>query len=200
MQAVILAGGAGTRMREETEFKPKPMVEIGGRPVLWHLMNSLSRQGIVDFVILAGYKVEIIKEYFLHLDAYTNDFKISMGDSGAIEILGKSQKNWAVTIVDTGLRSETGRRLAMAEKIIGSQKFFCTYGDGLASVSLEELLRSHTSGGLLGTMTVTQPTNRFGVVSLNSASKVEAFHEKPIMAELINIGYFVFEPDVFGLL
>lgn len=197
MKAVLLAGGAGTRMREETEFKPKPMVEIGGRPVLWHLMESLSQQGIEDFVILAGYKASIIKEYFLHLDAYSNDFRISLDKPGQIDVLGSAKNSWKVTILDTGLNSETGLRLSMAKHVLGSEKFFCTYGDGLASVPLAELLDSHQKAGTVGTLTVTKPANRFGVVHLDKDMRVMEFKEKPKMTDSINIGFFIFEPEVF---
>lgn len=200
MKAVLLAGGAGTRMREETEFKPKPMVEIGGRPVLWHLMDSLSEQGIEDFVILAGYKASIIKEYFLHLDAYSNDFQISLDAPGKINVLGSAKNSWKVTILDTGLSSETGLRLSMAQDVLGSEKFFCTYGDGLASVSITDLVRSHETAGTIGSLTVTKPANRFGVVQLDEAMRVKEFKEKPRMTDSISIGFFIFEPQVFEVL
>ena len=200
MRAVILAGGSGTRMREETEFRPKPMVEIGGRPVLLHIMDNLARQGITDFVLLVGYKASLIKEYFLHLDAYTHDFTISLGKNETLKIIGNHTRDWSVTVLDTGLDAETGLRLASAQKIVGSERFFCTYGDGLASVSIDKLLQSHARAGAVGTMTVTQPSNRFGVVKIGDNLKVQEFREKPKMSDFINIGHFVFEPEVFDTL
>ena len=199
MKAVLLAGGSGTRMREETEFRPKPMVEIGGRPVLWHLMESISQHGIDDFIILAGYKSSIIKEYFLHLDAYSNDFRIALDRPGEIDIIGTAKSSWKVTILDTGLGTETGARLHMAKNLLSSESFLCTYGDGLASVSIPELFRSHRRAGTIGTLTVTRPTNRFGVVTMNRDGRVQEFHEKPRMNDHINIGFFVFEPEIFEL-
>lgn len=200
MKAVILAGGLGTRMREETEFKPKPMVEIGGKPVLWHIMNSFALQGIRDFVILAGYRANMVKDYFLNLEAYTNDFTVSWGENREIELLGGSRPDWSVTVLDTGIDSETGGRLAQARAVLAGERFVCTYGDGLASVSIRDLIRCHSDAGTVGTVTVTKPTNRFGIVRADAHGRVLSFEEKPQMADLVNIGYFVFEPNVFDFI
>ena len=187
-------------MREETEFRPKPMVEIGGRPVLFHIMENLSRQGINNFVILAGYKASMIKEYFLNLDALTHDFSITFGEENALTIIGKTPRTWTVTVMDTGVQAETGLRISAARELLEKDRFFCTYGDGLASVSIADLLQSHIKSGSAATVTVTQPTNRFGVVKVDTHSMVMEFQEKPRMTDLINIGHFIFEPAVFDLL
>jgi glucose-1-phosphate cytidylyltransferase len=189
-------------MREETEFRPKPMVEIGGRPVLWHIMKNFSDQGHKEFIILAGYRANVIREYLLHLRAYSNDFRVSTGPNGQVEILGDSEEEeeWKITLLDTGSNSETGSRLRRAKEAVGEGKFLCVYGDGLASVDVSKLLFSHETSGKLGTMTVTRPTNRFGVVTLGKDGGVTNFAEKPRMTDYINIGFFVFETDVFDLI
>lgn len=200
MKVVLLAGGLGTRMREETEFRPKPMVEIGGKPVLWHIMKNFSNQGYKDFVILAGYRSNLIKEYFLHLREYSNDFRMTTNPDAKIEILGQNEEDWTVSVLDTGIKSETGKRLQLARKVIGSERFICTYGDGLASVNVPALSASHEKSGKLATMTITKPANRFGVVEVDDELVVTNFAEKPKMSDYINIGFFVFEPEVFDLL
>ena len=166
MKAVLFAGGLGTRMREETEFRPKPMVEIGGKPVLWHIMKNFSDQGIKEFVVLAGYRSNLVKEYFIHLREYSNDFRISTNRRQEIEILGHEGEDWIVSVLDTGINSETGKRLQMARSVIGDTRFICTYGDGLASVNISELLHSHEKSAKPATITITNPTNRFGVVEI----------------------------------
>lgn len=200
MKAVIFAGGLGTRMREETDLKPKPMVEIGGKPILWHLMKIYSTYGVNEFVILAGYKAGVIKSYFSNLDVNTRDFKIStLTPQNPIFLSGDSHA-WDITILDTGEDTLTGERLLRAKDHIGTSPFFCTYGDGLAPVDLQNLLTTHQSANKVATMTVTQPTNRFGVVEFDSTGTVSAFREKPRMADWVNMGYFVFEPEIFDYL
>lgn len=200
LKAVILAGGLGTRMREETEFRPKPMVEIGGRPVLWHIMKNFAHQGITEFVILAGYRANVIKEYLLHLRAYSNDFRVSTKSGGELEILGINEEEWIVTVLDTGTQSETGQRLRLAAEAIGEERFVCAYGDGLASVNLSALLHSHDDSGKPATMTITKPTNRFGVVEVDGDLTVMNFSEKPPMSDFINIGFFIFESAILASL
>ena len=200
MKAVILAGGLGTRMREETEFKPKPMVEIGGRPVLWHLMKIFSDQGIREFVVLGGYKVEVIKEYFLNISAHVSDFTVHRG---MVEIHAEGpleEETWKVTVVDTGPDTLTAGRLTRARNLIGDEPFICTYGDGLADVSVSNLLTTHSQSGAAVTMTVFRPENRFGVVQLDDSSRVVSFKEKPRMSDLINIGFFVCGPEIWNYL
>jgi glucose-1-phosphate cytidylyltransferase len=200
VKAVIFAGGLGTRMREETDLKPKPMVEIGGRPVLWHLMKIYSQHGIKDFVILAGFKSEVIKSYFANLGPNTRDFMVKTGDPKDVVYLSGESENWNISILDTGDETLTGERLLRARDVIGSDAFHCTYGDGLAPVDLAKLEQSHASSGKYATMTVTRPSNRFGVVEFDSDGVVMAFREKPKMADWVNMGFFIFEPDVFSYL
>jgi len=200
MKAVIFAGGLGTRMREETEHRPKPMVEIGGYPVLLHLMDIYSAQGFNDFVILAGYKAGMIKDYFVNLSINTSEVVVIGGKEKGVTSLTSNnvRRGWNVTIVDTGVETLTGERLLRASEQIGSGTFFATYGDGLAPVNLADLLRIHKSRGLKATMTITQPQNRFGVVEIDQSGLVESFLEKPKMSDWTNMGFFCFEGSIFG--
>ena len=198
MKAVILAGGLGTRMREETEFKPKPMVEIGGKPVLWHIMKILSAQGINDFIICAGYRAEVIRDYFLNLKSKSLDFTIDYNEGGSLEFHGDfSESSWQVTVADTGQLTMTGGRIKAVQKYLNGERFFVTYGDGIADVNIESLTQSHERSGATVTLTTTTPRSRFGVVKANANGRVEAFLEKPEGSETINIGYFIMEPKVF---
>lgn len=200
MKAVIFAGGLGTRMREETEHRPKPMVEVGGFPVLLHLMDIYAAQGVTDFVILAGYKAAMIKDYFVNLSVNTSDAVIIGGASGSVVsvVSPDVRSSWSVTILDTGVETLTGERLLRAKEHVGSETFFATYGDGLAPVNLAELLRTHKRQGLAATMTITQPQNRFGVVEVNQSGLVESFLEKPKMSDWTNMGFFCFDSTVFA--
>ena len=201
MKAVILAGGLGTRMREETEFKPKPMVEVGGKPVLWHIMKILSAQGINEFVICAGYKAEVIREYFLNLKSKSLDFTIDYNQDGSIEFHGDfAESNWKVTVADTGQLTMTGGRIKAVEKYLNAERFFVTYGDGIANVDIQALTQAHVDSGATVTLTTTKPRSRFGVVKTRENGRVEAFLEKPEGSETINIGYFIMEPKVFSYL
>lgn len=200
MKAVIFAGGLGTRMREETEHRPKPMVEIGGYPVLLHLMDIYAAQGVTDFVILAGYKAGMIKDYFANLSLNTSDIVFIGGEAGKAVSLASSnlRSTWTITILDTGVETLTGERLLRAKEQVGSERFFATYGDGLAPVNLANLLRTHQKQGLAATMTITQPQNRFGVVEVDQSGLVESFLEKPKMSDWTNMGFFCFESSIFG--
>lgn len=201
MKAVLLAGGLGTRMREETEFRPKPMVEVGGRPVLWHIMKVLGQQGITDFVICAGYKSEYIKNYFYNYGASNLDFTVRLGDQSSTVFHGSHEEfDWTVTVADTGESTMTGGRIKMIEKYVEGQSFLATYGDGIADIDLRALLEFHNSHGKIATMTVTQPTSRFGVVEIDDSGIVSNFREKPKVNDWINMGYFVFEPKIFDYL
>ena len=200
MKAVLLAGGLGTRMREETEFRPKPMVEIGGRPVLWHIMKVLSSQGLDDFVVCAGYKGEVIRSYFLNYAALNQDFTIHLGNQRDIEYHDSHLENWSVTVADTGPTTMTGGRVKRIQRYVDGETFLCTYGDGIADIDLAKLLEFHRSHGKIATMTTIQPTNRFGVVEINEDGLVGSFREKPAMDDWINIGYFIFEPAIFDYL
>jgi glucose-1-phosphate cytidylyltransferase len=201
MKAVLLAGGFGTRMKEETEFRPKPMLEIGGKPVLWHIMKILSQQGIKDFVICAGYKSESIKTYFANYGFANLDFTIRLGDQESIIYHGSHDEfEWTVTVLDTGLETMTGGRIKKAQAFIGGDPFLCTYGDGIADINLEQLLDAHSKGQRTATMTVTQLTSRFGVVDIEPDGKVKQFREKPKVNDWVNIGYFIFNNQVFDRL
>jgi glucose-1-phosphate cytidylyltransferase len=201
MKAVLLAGGLGTRMREETEFRPKPMVEVGGRPVLWHIMKVLGQQGITDFVICAGYKSEYIKNYFYNYGASNLDFTVRLGDQRSTVFHGSHEEfDWTVTVADTGESTMTGGRIKLIENFVKGETFLATYGDGIADINLKELMGFHASHGKTATMTVTQPTSRFGVVEIEESGLVSQFKEKPKVNDWINIGYFVFQPPIFDLL
>jgi glucose-1-phosphate cytidylyltransferase len=201
MKAVLLAGGLGTRMREETEFRPKPMVEVGGRPVLWHIMKILAAQGITEFIICAGYKSEFIKNYFYNYGPANMDFTVTLGDRDGIVFHGSHDEfNWTVTVANTGAETMTGGRIKKIQKYVGDEAFFCTYGDGIADVDIKGLLEFHKGHGKIASMTTTQPTSRFGVVDMGHDGVVDKFREKPKVEDWINIGYFVFEPAIFGLL
>ena len=201
LKAVLLAGGLGTRMREETEFRPKPMVEVGGKPVLWHIMKVLATQGITDFVICAGYKSEYIKNYFYNYGAFNLDFTVRLGDQSSIVFHGSHEEfDWTVTVADTGDTTMTGGRIKMIEKYTDGGPFFVTYGDGIADIDLQALKSFHGSHGKIATMTVTQPTSRFGVVEVSNSGLVSEFREKPEVKDWINMGYFIFEPKIFSYL
>jgi glucose-1-phosphate cytidylyltransferase len=199
MKAVLLAGGLGTRMREETEFRPKPMVEVGGRPVLWHIMKVLGQQGITDFVICAGYKSEYIKNYFYNYGASNLDFTVRLGDQSSTVFHGSHEEfDWTVTVAETGESTMTGGRIKMIEKYVDGETFLATYGDGIADIDLTALTTFHKNHGKTATMTVTQPTSRFGVVDIGESGLVSKFREKPKVNDWINMGYFVFEPKIFS--
>lgn len=201
MKAVLLAGGLGTRMREETEFRPKPMVDVGGRPVLWHIMKILGQQNIADFVICTGYKSEYIKNYFTNYGAVNQDFTVTLGDHRGIVYHGDhGEANWSVTVADTGALTMTGGRIKKIQKYVGNERFLCTYGDGIADIDLKKLIEYHESHGKLATMTTVQPMSRFGVLDLDEDGSVRQFKEKPQVEGWINIGYFIFEPEVFDYL
>ncbi len=197
MKALILAGGFGTRLSEETAIKPKPMVEIGGKPILWHIMKIYSSYGINEFVILLGYKGYYIKEYFanyfLHQSSVTIDLK-----SNNMEIHNNSSEPWKVTLLDTGLNTMTGGRIKQAKEYIEDETFLLTYGDGVADVDIKEAIAFHKSHKKIVTMTSVQPNSRFGNLNLSSDNRVEKFTEKAKEdSPWINAGFFVCEPKVF---
>lgn len=191
---VILCGGLGTRLREETEVRPKPMVEIGGRPILWHIMKGYAVHGFTDFVILLGYKGERIKEYFLNYEAMNNDFTVELGRPESIAYHDAHQENgWRVTLVDTGYATMTGARVKRAARHLTGDRFMLTYGDGVSSVDFRRLLDFHREAGTLATVTGVRPSSRFGELLLNG-SRVVQFSEKPQTHEgVVNGGFFVFE-------
>ncbi len=200
MKVVILAGGLGTRLSEETVLKPKPMVEIGGKPILWHIMKIYSHYGYDDFIICLGFKGYIIKEYFsnyfLHMSNVTFDMK-----SHSMEVHENHAEPWKVTLVDTGMETMTGGRIKKIAPYVGSETFMLTYGDGVSTVNITKLMEFHKSQGKIATVTATQPSGRFGALHFNSSDQIVAFHEKPAGdGSWINGGFFVLEPKVFELL
>lgn len=181
-------------MREETEFRPKPMVEIGGRPVLWHIMKNLASSGVSNFVVATGYRSEVIKDYFLNYDSRNNDFSVTLGSANDIEIHGNhDESNWRVTLAYTGELTNTGGRVLSAAKYLESGPFVVTYGDGLADVRMSDVLEHHQASESLVTLTAVQPTSRFGVLDIGDDGMVVQFDEKPTLEGWINIGFFVME-------
>lgn len=201
MKVLLLAGGLGTRLREETEFKPKPMVEIGSKPILWHIMKNLSIFGMKEFVVATGYKGEIIKDYFLNYHSRNNDITVELGrNSDFIQHGTHSESDWTVTIANTGELTMTGGRVFKTQKYLHDETFLCTYGDGLANVNIKELISFHKSHGKLATVTTVQPLSRFGMMDVDGYGNVKKFREKPVMEGWVNAGFFVFEPKVFDYL
>ncbi len=201
IKVVILCGGLGARLREETEFRPKPMVEIGGRPILWHIMKIYASFGFKDFILCLGYKGEIIKRYFYNYEVLNNDFTIELGNSKSIDIYSDhGEKGWRVTLADTGEAALKGSRIKKIEKYIDGDLFMLTYGDGVAKINLRELLSFHKSHGRIGTVTGVRPPSRFGEL-VTEKNKVVSFMEKPqVSTGLINGGFFVFNRKFFNYL
>ncbi len=200
MKAILLAGGLGTRISEETHLKPKPMVEVGGRPLLWHLMKIYSAHGINDFVICAGYKGYVIKEYFANYFLHMSDVTFDMKDN-TMEVHHRRSEPWRVTIVDTGEATMTGGRLKRVREYIGPETFCFTYGDGLGDVNITDLVAFHKSEGRQATLTGVQPPGRYGALGIRG-NRIESFQEKPAGEGVgwINGGFFVLEPSVIDLI
>jgi glucose-1-phosphate cytidylyltransferase len=196
MKAVILAGGLGTRIAEESDTKPKPMVEIGGKPLLWHIMRSYANHGIKDFVICLGYKGYVIKEFFLNYYSHMSDMTIDLG-TGEHKILGSQAEDWRITLVDTGAETMTGGRLKRAAPYLNNETFCLTYGDGLSNIDISAEVEFHRRHGKLATVAAVQPPGRFGVLNIDDNNNVSSFEEKP-SDEIgwINGGFFVLEPEV----
>jgi glucose-1-phosphate cytidylyltransferase len=196
VKAILLAGGLGTRLREETEFRPKPMVEVGGRPIIWHIMKNLAHFGINDFIIATGYKSSVIKDYFLNYEAQSNDFTVELGNRESLIFHGAhDEASWKVTVAFTGDETMTGGRVFRAAKYLDDEPFLVTYGDGLADVDIHALLTTHRTSGKLGTVTSVQPNSRFGVMDVSDSGAVTRFREKPKMDGWINIGFMILEKD-----
>jgi glucose-1-phosphate cytidylyltransferase len=200
LKVVILAGGLGTRLGEETHLRPKPMVEVGGMPILWHIMKIYSSYGFRKFIICCGYKSYVIKEFFSNYFLHLSDMRISLRENKT-EFFNSQVEDWEVTLVDTGLNTMTGGRLLRVAKLLDGEKYFMmTYGDGVADVNLDFLLRSHCLSGLDATITAVRPPARFGAIGIVDGV-VSSFYEKPIENEnLINGGFFVLNPSVFSLI
>lgn len=200
LKVVILCGGKGTRLREETEFRPKPLVEVGGYPILWHIMKLYAHQGFNDFVLCLGYKGDMIKQYFLNYQAMNNDFTISLGERRQITYHGAhNEQDFRVTLADTGHETMTGGRLARVRRYLDTPLFMFTYGDGVADINLRELVAFHKSHGRIATVTTVHPLSRFGVVDIEGDG-VRRFVEKPRMESWTNAGFFVFDHRVFDYL
>jgi glucose-1-phosphate cytidylyltransferase len=201
MKTVILCGGLGTRLREETEYRPKPMVEIGGRPILWHIMKHYAYFGFHDFILCLGYKGAIIKEYFLNYEAMNNDFTVCLGRNSSLSINSvHREQEFQVTLADTGADTLTGGRVARIEKYVDGDTFMVTYGDGLSNLNISDLVKFHRSHGKLATVTSVRPVSRFGVLELDSQGRVLQFSEKPTVDSWVNAGFFVFDRRVFNYL
>jgi glucose-1-phosphate cytidylyltransferase len=197
-KVVILCGGQGTRLREETEFRPKPMVEVGGRPILWHIMKTYAHYGLHDFVLCLGYKGNYIKEYFLNYEAMNNDFTICLGKRNCLDYHDvHAEQDFCVTLANTGVNTMTGGRVKRVERYVDSDTFMVTYGDGLADVDLDKLLMFHRAHGKLATVSTVRPSSRFGLVQLDDRGLVSAFAEKPQMDGWASAGYFVCNRRVF---
>ncbi len=201
LKALILAGGLGTRLREETEFKPKPMVEVGGKPILWHIMKNLSVQGVSEFTVATGYKGDSIKDYFLNYHSRNNDVTVDLGKNLSTVHYGlHDESNWKVTVANTGDLTMTGGRVFRSRQYLEGDLFLCTYGDGLADIDLNALLNFHLSHGKIATVTTVQPLSRFGVMDVNKEGLVTQFREKPVMDGWVNAGFFIFEKSIFKYL
>ena len=197
MKVLLLAGGFGTRLSEETDIRPKPMVEIGGKPILWHIMKMYSNYGFNEFVILLGYKGYYIKEYFANYFLHQSNVTIDLKNNN-MEIHNNSSEPWKVTLLDTGLNSMTGGRIKRAQDFVGDEPFMLTYGDGVSDININELVEFHKSHGKAMTMTSAQPEGRFGALDIDENNKVCEFKEKPKGdGNWINAGFFVCEPKVF---
>lgn len=197
MKVLILAGGFGTRLSEETELRPKPMVEIGGKPILWHIMKIYSQYGFNEFVVLLGYKGYYIKEYFANYFLHQSNVTIDLSNN-SMEIHKNSAEPWKVTLLDTGLNTMTGGRVKRAQDFVGEEDFMLTYGDGVGDINIKELVDYHKSHGKLMTMTSVQPEGRFGTMDIDGNSQVTSFLEKPKEGgSWINAGFFVCNHKVF---
>lgn len=195
MKALILAGGLGTRLREETEFRPKPMVEIGGRPILWHIMKGLAVQGVTDFVIATGYKSEVIRDFFLNYEALTSDFTLKLGNRNSLTVHSShDEAAWSVTVLDTGLATQTGGRVWRAWPHMGNEPFLVTYGDGLANVDISRIRAVFDKTGAWATLTAVNQPSRFGILEIQESDLVKEFREKPISGDWINAGFILMDP------
>ncbi|MFT3982371.1 MAG: glucose-1-phosphate cytidylyltransferase [Lachnospiraceae bacterium] len=198
MKVVILAGGLGTRISEESYLLPKPMIEIGGKPIIWHIMKYYSSFGYNDFVICCGYKQHIIKEWFADYYLHNSDITLDFSDNNRMIIHNNFAEPWKVTLVDTGLNTMTGGRIKRVRQYIGNEKFMLTYGDGVSNVNIEDLVKHHESYGKIATVTVYNAGQRYGIVEMDEDGIIRRFREKnDIDGDLVNIGYMVLEPNIF---
>lgn len=200
MKVVILAGGLGTRLSEETDIRPKPMVEIGGKPILWHIMKIYSHFGYNEFIVCLGYKGHIVKEYFANFFLHHSDVTVDVSN-GKLTMHKTGKENWKITLVDTGKDSMTGGRVKRIKEFVNNKPFMLTYGDGVSNVNIKKLVDFHKQNKKLVTVTAVQPDSRFGVLDINETNQVRSFMEKPKgEAGWINGGFFVCEPGIFKYL
>ncbi|AEF84255.1 glucose-1-phosphate cytidylyltransferase [Treponema primitia ZAS-2] len=200
MKVVILAGGFGTRLSEETSLRPKPMVEIGGKPILWHIMKTYAYWGFTEFVVLTGYLSHFIKDYFINYYTRYSDITVDM-ENNSVEIHNHRNEPWKVTMLYTGPDTMTGGRILRARKFIGNERFMLTYGDGVSDVNIKELIENHKNTGKYVTLTSVRPAGRFGALSFNTEGLISSFQEKPIGdGSWINGGFFVMESAIFDYL
>jgi glucose-1-phosphate cytidylyltransferase len=200
IKVVILCGGLGTRFREETEFRPKPMTEIGGKPLLWHIMKIYAHYGFKDFILCLGYKGFMIKEYFSHYFLHTSDVTFNLRKN-EIKVHSTISEPWKITLVDTGQDTLTGGRLKRVQKYVGDKTFMMTYGDGVADINIKELVKFHKNRRKLATLTAVQLAGKFGALNINKADSITSFIEKPRGdGGWVNGGFFVLEPEVFSLI
>lgn len=202
MKVAILAGGLGTRLREETDLRPKPMVEVMGLPIIWHIMDGYAHFNHKDFIVCSGYKNEVIKNWFANLHMFKSDFKITYGKGKTnYEFFDHMpETSWNVTISDTGASTPTGGRIQRIQKYVDNETFMCTYGDGLGDINIESLLKFHKSHGKIATLTSVKPPTRFGVIEIDNSGSIRSFKEKPQTDSWVNAGFFVFEPEIFKYL
>ena len=201
-KVVIMCGGLGTRLREETEFKPKPMVLVGGMPILWHIMKIYSHFGFRDFVLCLGYRGDYIKQHFLNQELMNQDFTISLRDGKKTVHDGASaMEDWNITFAETGLNAMTGARVKRIERYVDSDRFMLTYGDGVADIDVKKLLEFHQAKKTIGTLTGVNPQSRFGLIKSTQDGFVNGFVEKPVLRDdFVNVGFYVFRKDIFDYL
>jgi glucose-1-phosphate cytidylyltransferase len=201
VKTIILCGGQGTRLKEETEYRPKPLVDVGGRPILWHIMKTYAHYGFKEFVLTLGYRGNMIKSYFLDYEAMNNNFTISLGHRRSIAYHGAhEEQDFSVTLVDTGLETMTGARVRRAKDYVAEDTFMVTYGDGLSDLNVRDLVAFHKSHGKLATVTAVRPVSRFGQLQIGPSGRVDSFVEKPQAEGQISAGFFVFDRRVFDYL
>jgi glucose-1-phosphate cytidylyltransferase len=201
MKVVILCGGQGTRLREETEFRPKPLVQVGGRPLVWHIMKMYAHQGLREFILCLGYRGDMIKQYFLNYETNANDFTIRLGQKNNVLYHGAhEEQDFQITLADTGLETMTGARVKRVERYLDGDTFMVTYGDGVSDVNVRELLDFHRRHGRLATITTVRPVSRFGILEVGTDHQVMNFAEKPSVDGLASAGFLVFNRGVLDYL
>jgi glucose-1-phosphate cytidylyltransferase len=201
MKVVILCGGQGTRLREETEYRPKPLVDIGQKPILWHIMKLYGCHGFRDFILCLGYRGQMIKEYFLNYEAMNNDFTIRLGGQHRLSFHdAHAEQDFNVTLADTGLATMTGGRVRRVQRYVDEDTFMVTYGDGVADVNIGSLVHYHQKHGRLATVTAVRPVSRFGILDLDNEGRVKRFAEKPTLDSWASAGFFVFNRRIFEYL